>query len=204
MSSSRTGQSSEEQFPLAWAFGRDVERASQLRAVFSHSCLDDEKAITLRMWLIALDKMSDKSVLLYLSTTDACLRAAFSVADTIATMRSPVHVHVTGQVGGAALSILASAQRRTMGRHATLRLAEPQEKFDGTAAELAAREAEHRWLADELYVSLARITGRPVDEIHDDAKRGRLFTPTQAVAYGLIEEVRGLQFENSGQKRTDR
>ena len=196
MSEYRHGQPTAEQLSSAHGFGHEVERTLQLRAAFVHGHLNDEKAAALRLWLVALDTMSEEPIMLHLSTDDAGLRAAFTVVDTMEAIRSPVHAHVTGQVGGSALSILASAQRRTMSRHATLRLAEPQEKCDGTAAELAIREAEHRWLVDALYASLAKVTGRHVDEIHDDAERGRLFTPTQALAYGFVEEIHRPQSEN--------
>ena len=196
MSEYRHGQPTEERLSSALGFGHEVERTLQLRAAFVHGHLNGEKAAALSLWLVALDTMSEEPITLHLAANDAGLRAAFMVVDTMEAIRSPVHARVTGQVGGPALSILASAQRRTMSRHATLRLAEPQEKFDGTAAELAIRESEHRWLADALYASLAKVTGRHVDEIHDDAEQGRLFTPTQARAYGFVEEVHGLQTEN--------
>ncbi len=196
MSEYRHGQPTEERLSSAPGFGHEVERTLQLRAAFVHGHLNGEKAAALSLWLVALDTMSEEPITLHLAANDAGLRAAFMVVDTMEAIRSPVHARVTGQVGGPALSILASAQRRTMSRHATLRLAEPQEKFDGTAAELAIRESEHRWLADALYASLAKVTGRHVDEIHDDAEQGRLFTPTQARAYGFVEEVHGLQTEN--------
>jgi ATP-dependent Clp protease protease subunit len=189
------GQPTAEQLSAAPSFGHDAERVLKLRAAFADGFLNDEKAAALRLWLVALDTMSDESIMLHLSTNDAGLRAAFTVVDTMESMRSPVHVQVTGRLGGSALSILASAQRRSMTRHATLRLVEPQEQFDGTAAELAMKESEHRWLVDMLYIGLAKVTCRHVDEIRDDAKRGRLFTPTQAYAYGFVEKVYGLEAE---------
>lgn len=192
MSEYRHGQPTTEQLSPAHGFGHEAERALKLRAAFAHGYLNDEKAAELRLWLMALDTMGDEPIMLDLSTNDAGLKAAFTVVDAMESMRSPVHARVTGQVGGSALSILASARRRTMTRHATLRLTEPQEQFDGTAVELAMRESEHRWLVDALYAALAKVTCRHVDEIRDDAKRGRLFTPTQACAYGFVEEIYGL------------
>lgn len=177
-------------------FFHEAERVLHLRAAFAHGHLSDEKAAGLRLWLVALDSVSEEPVTLHLSAEDAGLRAALAVADTVEAMRSPVHAYVTGQVGGPALAILAAAQRRTMTRRATVRLTEPQEKFDGTAAQLVIRESEHRWLVDALYGALGVLTGRPVDEIRDDAVRGRLFTSTQALAYGFVDQIGGFAGRN--------
>jgi len=38
-----------------------------------------------------------------------------------------------------------------------------------------------------LYFRLAEVTGREVDQIRDDARRGRTLTTAQAIGYGLIQ-----------------
>jgi ATP-dependent protease ClpP protease subunit len=43
-------------------------------------------------------------------------------------------------------------------------------------------------MLDTLYFRLADVTGREVDEIRDDARRGRALTTGQAIGYGLIQE----------------
>ena len=42
-------------------------------------------------------------------------------------------------------------------------------------------------MLDTLYIRLAEVTGREVDEIRADARRGRFLTVPEAVAYGLID-----------------
>jgi hypothetical protein len=42
-------------------------------------------------------------------------------------------------------------------------------------------------MLDTLYFRLADVTGREVDEIRDDARRGRALTTGQAIGYGLIQ-----------------
>jgi ATP-dependent Clp protease protease subunit len=54
----------------------------------------------------------------------------------------------------------------------------------------------------ELYARLAGVTGHEVDEIRDDARRGRLLTAEQAIDYGLIEgfaEARGPAAQRGSQ-----
>ena len=42
-------------------------------------------------------------------------------------------------------------------------------------------------MLDTLYFRLADVTGREVDEIREDARRGRTLTTGQAIGYGLIQ-----------------
>jgi ATP-dependent Clp protease protease subunit len=42
-------------------------------------------------------------------------------------------------------------------------------------------------MLDTLYFRLAEVTGREVDQIRDDARRGRSLTAAQAIGYGLIQ-----------------
>jgi ATP-dependent protease ClpP protease subunit len=43
-------------------------------------------------------------------------------------------------------------------------------------------------MLDTLYFRLADVTGREVDEIREDARRGRTLTTGQAIGYGLIQK----------------
>jgi ATP-dependent Clp protease protease subunit len=53
---------------------------------------------------------------------------------------------------------------------------------------LAAREEQLTHMLDSLYFRLADVTGREVDDIRDDARRGRSLTVSEASDYGLIQE----------------
>jgi ATP-dependent Clp protease protease subunit len=73
-------------------------------------------------------------------------------------------------------------------------MSEPKVSFDGPVTTVAVHEEQVRAMLAELYARLAGVTGHEVDEIRDDARRGRLLTAEQAIDYGLIEgfaEARG-------------
>jgi hypothetical protein len=38
-----------------------------------------------------------------------------------------------------------------------------------------------------VYFKLADVTGRPAEDIREDARRGRVLTVAQAIGYGLIQ-----------------
>jgi hypothetical protein len=99
----------------------------------------------------------------------------------------PVHACVSGEINGPALGVLASCPRRSGYPNATFVLTEPRLHFGGTVTALTAREQQMTRMLDTLYFKLADVTGREVDEIREDARRGRTLTTGQAVGYGLIQ-----------------
>src|SRR5260370_3339361 len=171
------------------AGGQADEWMLRSRAVFINGHLDDDRAFELQQRLIMLDDAGNEPIWLHIFARDGALRAVFTVVDAVEEMRSPVHLHIPGRLGGAALAFLGPVAQRRMSRHATLLLTEPQESFDGNSAELALREIEYRWLVDALYSSLAAVTGKEVSVIHKDAERKILFNPVHALEYGFIEQI---------------
>lgn len=69
---------------------------------------------------------------------------------------------------------------------AVLVLSEPRLGFEGTAAELASQKGQLSGMLDALYLRLSDATGREVDEIRADARKGRYLTAAEAVDYGLV------------------
>ena len=67
-------------------------------------------------------------------------------------------------------------------------LAEPRLYFGGTVTAVTASEQQMTRMLDTLYFRLADVTGREVDEIRQDARRGRSLTTGQAIGYGLIQQ----------------
>jgi ATP-dependent protease ClpP protease subunit len=83
--------------------------------------------------------------------------------------------------------VLASCPRRSGYPNASFVLTEPRLHLGGTVTAVTAREQQMTRMLDTLYFRLADVTGREVDEIRDDARRGRALTTGQAIGYGLIQ-----------------
>jgi ATP-dependent Clp protease protease subunit len=102
---------------------------------------------------------------------------------------------VGGRLQGPALGILAASRHRWAYPNALLVLSEPQVSFDGTVSAVAAREEQARAMLDELFTRVAEVTGRDIGQVRADARRDRLFSVAEAIAYGLVEgqaQARGL------------
>jgi ATP-dependent Clp protease protease subunit len=160
----------------------------------AHGCLDGEAATRLCAQLLTLDAEGEGPIRLELHNLDADLPAALTVMGVLDTLRVPVTAYTGGRASGPGLGVLASVGHRRAYPNAFFAMSEPQVSLDGPVTAVAAHEEQVRAMLAELYARLAEVTGHEVDEIRDDARRGRLLTAGQAIDYGLIEgfaEARG-------------
>jgi ATP-dependent Clp protease, protease subunit len=162
------------------------ERLYERRIVLAHGDLDDEAATSLCAQLLTLDAERNEPIRLEVQGLTAELAAALTVMGVIDVLRVRVRAYASGQIAGPALGVLAAADERRAYPNAVFMLSEPRLGFEGTASALSSREEQVRGMLDQLYLRLADATGREVDEIRRDARRGRHFTAADAIGYGLI------------------
>lgn len=168
------------------------ERLFDRRIVLIRGPLTASAASQAAAALLTLDAMSNDPVQVQINAPDGELAAAFAVVDAIDAMTAPVHAVVTAETGGAAVAVLAAADRRLAYRHARIRLAEPRSAaVSGTADEVAAAAGQYLRELEELVVRLAEVTGRPRSRIEDDLSTVRLLTAEEAREYGLIDDIVG-------------
>jgi ATP-dependent Clp protease protease subunit len=167
--------------------GALYERLLAKRIVLASGMLDDEAAARLSAQLLTLDAEQDEPIRLELQNLRAELSATVTVMGILDVLRVPVHACVSGEINGPALGVLASCPRRSAYPNAAFVLAEPRLHFGGTVTAVTAREQQVTRMLDTLYFRLAEVTGREVDEIREDARRGRTLTTGQAIGYGLIQ-----------------
>ncbi len=168
------------------------ERLFDRRIVILRGRLEGSVASQVAAALLALDILGTEPVELHLSARDGELVAAFAIVDAIDALRAPVHVVVTSEVGGAALAVLAAANRRLAFKHAQVRLTEPRvATVAGTADEVTAAAGQYLRDLEEMAVRLAEVTGQPRSRIEDDLTAGRILTAEEAREYGLIDEIVG-------------
>lgn len=153
--------------------------------------LDGALAADVEAQLMALDAVAHDPIELHLDSADGSLESAFMVMDAIDALRSPVRALCRGQVGGPALGIVAAAAHRSATAHARFRLGQPTARYAGTPEQIAAQSRQQQDLLWGLYARLARVTGRPAEEIAEDLRRGRYLDASEALAYGLIDVIRG-------------
>jgi ATP-dependent Clp protease protease subunit len=180
----------------SWAGGRsddwrhDIQaRLFDQRIVMVSGPLDDQRATDAAAQLMTLDATGDEPAHLHLDCADGLLGAALSLMDVIDLLGVEVHATCRGQAVGPSLGVLAVAHRRLAAPHARLGLFEPSESFRGRATDLerSARRHQEEWRA--FCARVAEACNREVREIEHDAATGRYFNATEALEYGLLDEI---------------
>jgi ATP-dependent Clp protease protease subunit len=173
--------------PGQWP-ARVYERLLERRIVMAQGHLDGEAATRLCAQLLTLDAEAAKPIRLELQGLDADLAAALTVMGVLETLRVPVLAYVAGRLAGPALGVLAACGQRRAYPNAVLELAEPRLSYSGSVTAITAHEEQARAMADALWERIALTTGREIDDIRADARRGRFLTVAEAIEYGLITE----------------
>lgn len=169
------------------------ERLMERRIVMASGQLDGEAATRLSAQLLTLDAEGDDPIRLELQGVTADLPAALALMGVLDVVGVPVHGRASGQLGGAALGVLAACSDRSAYPNAVFALSEPRAGFDGSATELTAQEEQLRMMLDTLYHRLAEVTGQEPDTIRADARRGRLLSTDDAISYGLVQHLAGAR-----------
>lgn len=164
-----------------------AQRLLDQRVVALSGELDDEAANRAVAQLGLLDATGDAPVSLRLSGVSADLGATLTLVDALDLMGAPVHATCLGTLSGPAVALLAVADRRVVGRHATLHLCEPRSAHGIPGREVEILAAEHGRQLRRLQERIAEACGRPADEIAADMRAGKLLTAGEAQAYGLVD-----------------
>jgi ATP-dependent Clp protease protease subunit len=172
----------------SWLSERLVER----RLVALAGELNRDAANQVVAELALLDATGDEPVTLQLSGLSADLDTTLTVVDALDLMGVDVHATCLGTISGPAVAILAVANQRIAGPHATVHLCEPRFPLGVTGRDLAGGDLEshaHEYQRQLrlLQERIAEACRRPVDEVADDMRVGRILTAAQARDYGLVD-----------------
>jgi ATP-dependent Clp protease protease subunit len=171
------------------------QRLLAQRVVMLRGPLDDLGVARTSAELMTLDAEGDGPVALRVDCADGSLAVALTLMDVIELMGVPVHALCLGQVGTAAIGVVAVCAHRAAMPSTRFLLREPSTQVDLHVRDMA------QWVelrADErrrFCARLAAATGTAPAEVEADLSRGRLLGAAEAVSYGLLDEVCGPEAE---------
>jgi ATP-dependent Clp protease, protease subunit len=166
-----------------------AERLLDRRVVTLSGKLDSAAANRAAASFALLDASGDDPIELRLCDVDADLDVAFTVLDALDLVGVPLHVTCLGELRGAAVAILAVADHRAAGPHATVHLREPRTYLGGPADNVATHAEDYRRRLRQLQERIAGACHRTVDAVALDMAAGRILTAEQARGYGLIDRI---------------
>jgi ATP-dependent Clp protease, protease subunit len=168
-----------------------LQRLYDNRVLYLHGPLEGKVPNTLVAQLMSLDADSDKDVTLYINSPGGLVSELFAVYDVMTLMRAKVNTVCVGIAASAAAVILATGTgTRAATPNARIMIHQPLGGARGAAADIQIQAQQIAYLRNRLNEILAERTGKPVEQIARDTDRDFWLSATDAVKYGLIDEVR--------------
>ena len=161
------------------------------RTLYLRGAIEDTVADTLVAQLMSLDADSDKDVTLYINSPGGLVSGMFAVYDVMNLMRAKVNTVCVGVAASAAAFLLGTATgTRAATENARIMIHQPLGGARGQAVDIQIQARQIAFLRERLNEILADRTGKSVEQITRDTDRDFWLSAPDAVAYGLIDEVR--------------
>jgi len=162
------------------------------RIIFIGTPIDDMVANSVVGQLLYLQSEdATKDVNMYVNSPGGVIYSGLAIYDTMQMIRPDVSTVCVGMAMSMGAVILAAGTKgkRFALPNSTILIHQPLGGAEGQAADIEITAREIIRLRQSLLDILARHTGQPVERIMQDADRNYYLTASQAVDYGLIDEV---------------
>ena len=162
------------------------------RIIFVGTEIDDGVANVVMAQLLHLDWQSpERDIGLYVNSPGGSFTSLMAIYDTMQYVRADVSTVCMGQAASAAAVLLAAGApgKRFVLEHARVLLHQPSAQGEGVAADLEIQAREVLRVRAQVEEVLSRHTGHSVEQLRADTDRDRVFTASEAVAYGLADAV---------------
>ena len=162
------------------------------RIVFIGTPIDDHVAnVVIAQLLFLASQDPEKDIYLYLNSPGGVITAGMAIYDTMHFIAPEVATICVGQAASMAAVLLAAGakgKRRALPNSRIL-IHQPLGGFRGQATDIEIQATEILRWRDTLNNVLSRHTGQSTARIAQDTERDNIMSATQAVEYGLIDEV---------------
>uniref|UniRef100_A0A0E0JGX0 ATP-dependent Clp protease proteolytic subunit n=1 Tax=Oryza punctata TaxID=4537 RepID=A0A0E0JGX0_ORYPU len=142
---------------------------------------------------------AEKPIYLYINSTGTTKNGeklgyeteAFAIYDAMRYVKVPIFTLCVGNAWGEAALLLAAGAKgnRAALPSSTIMIKQPIGRFQGQATDVDIARKEIRNVKIEMIKLLSRHIGKSVEEIAQDIKRPKYFSPSEAVDYGIIDKV---------------
>ncbi|MBZ0115384.1 MAG: ATP-dependent Clp endopeptidase proteolytic subunit ClpP [Sandaracinaceae bacterium] len=152
---------------------------------------DDVANIIIAQMLILEGEDPDKEITLYINSPGGVITAGLAIYDTMQYVRCPVSTVCLGQAASMAAWILAAGSkgRRRCLPNSRVMIHQPLAGVRGQASDIEIHAREIIMLRQRMNELLSKHTGQSVEKIKDDTERDRFLSASEALEYGIIDEV---------------
>lgn len=163
----------------------------EARTILLTGEINDKVARSVCAQLLAYDAISNKPILLVLSSPGGHVESGDMIHDMIKFVKSPVKILGTGWCASAGALIFAAGKKENRFALPNTRflLHEPRGGVGGQASDVEIQAREIIRMRERLNNIFAKATGQPIDRIKNDTNRDHWMSAEEAVEYGLVGKI---------------
>jgi ATP-dependent Clp protease protease subunit len=162
------------------------------RVVFCVGPVDDYMANVIVAQLLFLESDNpDKDINLYINSPGGVVTAGLAIYDTMQFIKPDVSTICVGQAASMGSFLLAAGAKgkRFCLPNSRIMIHQPSGGFQGMASDIAIHAKEILALKLRLNETLARHTGRSVEQIERDVDRDYFMSAPESRDYGIVDQV---------------
>jgi len=162
------------------------------RIVFLVGSINDSVATLVTAQLLYLESENpQKEIYFYINCPGGLVNAGLGVYDTMQYIKSPVSTLCIGQASSMGSFLLAAGEngKRFSLPNSRIMVHQPSAGFQGQATDIEIHAKEILALKDRLNKIYSKHTKKSESEIKKALERDNFMTPTEAKAFGLIDQV---------------
>ncbi len=133
----------------------------------------------------------DKDIFLYINSPGGSVYDGLGIFDTMQHVKPDIHTVCVGLAAsmGAFLLCAGAKGKRSSLLHSRIMIHQPLGGARGQASDIRIQADEILFIKDRLNNELSERTGQPIERIREDTDRDFYMSPSEAIEYGLIDNV---------------
>jgi ATP-dependent Clp protease protease subunit len=162
------------------------------RVVFAVGPVEDYMANVIVAQLLFLESENpEKDIALYINSPGGSVSSGLAIYDTMQFIKPDVSTICIGMAASMGAVLLAGGAKgkRFMLPNSRAMIHQPSGGYQGQASDIHIQAQEILKIRVRLNEILARHTGQTVEKIALDSERDNFMSPTEAVAYGLVDKL---------------
>ena len=165
------------------------------RIIFLGSPITDDVANAVMAQLLCLQSMdADRQIDIYINSPGGSFTALTAIYDTMRYVKPDIQTTCLGQAASAAAVLLAAGTKgkRLALPNSRILIHQPAISGEGTygqSSDLEIQAREILRIRSLMEHMIAENTGQSVEQVSRDVERDKYLTATEAIEYGIIDEV---------------
>ncbi|MGF2947764.1 ATP-dependent Clp protease proteolytic subunit [Microbacterium alcoholitolerans] len=164
------------------------------RVIFLGVQVDDASADDVMAQLLVLESQdAERDITMYINSPGGSFTAMTAIYDTMQYVAPHIQTVVLGQAASAASVLLAAGApgKRLALPNARVLMHQPAmgEAGHGQASDIEIQAAEILRMRTWLEETMAKHTGKPVEQINKDIDRDKILSAQEALEYGIVDQV---------------